>query len=271
VWCVVIDMPTEPIFNTVADNYDNIKILRGTAEKLVEYAKLSSGQRVLDVACAAGFSTMLAARVVGDTGKVIGIDIADKLLEVAGAKANSAGLSNIEYRVGDAEVLEFEDASFDALICASSIFLLRDITRALKEWHRVLKAGGTIAFSSFEKDHLQPVSGLLDKHLIRYEGRAPTGQQPEGKTDTPNKCRALLRDVGFKKVKIIKEQLGRYLHDAMACWNEVSYPIVQLRGTRFNPDDLEKFKSGYFAEVNAHCTERGIWINVPALFSIAKK
>jgi ubiquinone/menaquinone biosynthesis C-methylase UbiE len=263
--------PTEPVFNTVADTYDNIKILQGTAEKLVEYAKLSSGQRVLDVACATGFSTMPAARIVGNTGKVIGIDIADKLLEVARAKADSAGLSNIEYRVGNAEVLEFEDASFDAVICASSIFLFRDIPKALREWHRVLKAGGTIAFSSFEKDHLQPVSGLLDKHLARYEGRALIGQQPEGKTDTPGKCRELLKDAGIEKIKIIAEQLGSYLQGAMTCWNEVSYTIVRLRRTRFSPDTLEKFKAEYFAEVDTYRTERGIWINVPALFSIAKK
>jgi ubiquinone/menaquinone biosynthesis C-methylase UbiE len=261
----------EPVFNSVADTYDNIKLLQGTAEQMVEYAKLSSGQRVLDVACATGFSTMPAARAVGDTGKVVGIDIADKLLEVARTKARSAGLSNLEYRVGDAEVLEFEDASFDAVICASSIFLLRDIPGALEEWHRVLKAGGTIAFSSFEKDHLQPVSGLLYAHLVRYEGRVPMGQQPEGKTDTPGKCRELLKDAGFEKIKIITEQMGSYLQDAMACWNEVSYPIVRLRRTRFSPDDFEKFKAEYFAEVDAHRTELGIWINVPALFSIAKK
>jgi len=238
---------------------------------LVEYAKLSSGQQVLDVACATGFSTMPAARVVGDMGKVIGIDVADKLLEVARAKADSAGLSNVEYRVGDAEVLEFKDASFDAVICASSIFLFRDIPKALLEWHRVLKTGGTIAFSSFEKDHLQPVSGLLDEHLARYEGRAPTGQQPEGQTDTPGKCRELLKDAGFEKIKIITKQLGSYLQDAMTCWNEMSYQIVRLRRTRFSPDELEKFKAAYFAELDTHRTERGIWINVPALFSIAKK
>lgn len=261
----------EPIFNTVADSYDNIKLLQGTAEQLVEYAKLSSGQRVLDVACATGFSTIPAARAVGDTGIVIGIDIADKLLEVARAKADSAGLSNVDYRVGDAEALEFEDASFDAVICASSIFLFRDIPKALREWHRVLKAGGTIAFSSFEKDHLQPVSGLLYEYLARYEGRAPMEEQPEGKTDTPGKCRELLKDAGFEKIKIITEQLGSYLRDAMTCWNEVSYPIVRLHRTRFSPDALEKFIAEYFAELDTHRTEHGIWISVPALFGIAKK
>jgi ubiquinone/menaquinone biosynthesis C-methylase UbiE len=265
------ERPAEPVFNTVADTYDNIKILQGAAEKLVEYAKLSPGQRVLDVACATGFSTMSAAGVVGDQGKVIGIDVADKLLEVARAKAGSAGLSNVEYRVGDAELLEFEDAGFDAVICASSIFLFRDIPGALREWHRVLKAGGTIAFSSFEEDHLEPVSGILYEHLARYEGRALTGQQPEGKTETPGKCRELLMDAGFEKIEIITEQLGSYLQDAMACWDEVSYTIVRLRQTHFSPADLEKFKVEYFTEVDTHRTERGIWINVPAIFSIAKK
>ena len=141
------DRNAESISNSLQEAYenvyDNVKALRKPAERLVEYAKLAPGQRVLDVACGTGLSTMPAAVVVGNMGRVIGIDITEKYLDVARKKAASAGLSNVEYRMGNAEALEYDDASFDAVICASAIFFFKDIPKVLYEWRRVLKAGET--------------------------------------------------------------------------------------------------------------------------------
>jgi ubiquinone/menaquinone biosynthesis C-methylase UbiE len=116
------DRHAELDFNTFADTYDNVRSVRKPAERLVVNAKIIPGQRVLDVACGTGWATMAAARAVGKTGRVTGIDIADKMLDVARGKAASAGLSNVEYRLGDAEALEFNDATFDAVICATAIY-----------------------------------------------------------------------------------------------------------------------------------------------------
>jgi ubiquinone/menaquinone biosynthesis C-methylase UbiE len=71
---------------------------------------------------------------------------------VAKGKAASAGLSNVEYRVGDAEALGFGDDNFDAVICALSIFFVRDILKALHELRRVLKVGGNNSFLEFRAD-----------------------------------------------------------------------------------------------------------------------
>jgi len=145
------------IFNLGAGTYDNIKFFRAPADRLIVIAKLTPGQQVLDVACGTGWATMAAARTIGDAGRVSGIDIAGKMLDVAREKAKSAGMANVEYRLGDTEALDFDDGSFDTVICASSIFLLQDIHKALLEWNRVLKAGGTVAFTSFGPSLFQPV------------------------------------------------------------------------------------------------------------------
>jgi ubiquinone/menaquinone biosynthesis C-methylase UbiE len=214
---------------------------------------------------------MAAARAVGNAGRVIGIDIADKMLDVARRKAASAGLSNVEYRVGDAEAPGFDDASFDAVICASSIFLLRDILKALHEWHRILKAGGTVAFSSWGASLLQPFGKLFNERLAKYDSQAPPGQQVGERTDTPDKCRELLKRAGFEEIEISTEQLGSYIQDTEAYWQQMSSTITKLRLDRLSPAELEKFKAEHLAEVESLRTDQGIWMDVPVVFSVAKK
>ena len=267
----MIDRYAELEFNAIADIYDNIRFVREPAERLAIHAKLNSGQRVLDVACGTGWATMAAARAVGDTGRVTGIDIADKLLDVAKEKAKSAGMPNVEYRVGDAEALGFDDASFDAVICASSIFILWDIPKVLLEWHRVLKAGGTIAFSSFGARYLQPVLKILGDRLSRYDGQPPPVPFFLNRTDTPDKCRELLKRAGFEEIEVTTEQLGVYLRDLTVYWQEISLTFVGMRLSRLNPADLERFKTEHLSEMESMRTDQGLLIELPTLFSVARK
>ena len=167
------DKYVEEYYDAAYRTYDTIQLVRKPAQRLVTNAGITQGQQVLDVACGTGWATMAAAEIVGGTGRVFGIDISRTMVDVARDKAESAGLVNWEYRVGDAEALEFDDASFDAVICASSIMLLSDIPKALNEWRRVLKAGGTVAFTSFGTRFLQPALKPLGECLSKYDGQPP--------------------------------------------------------------------------------------------------
>ena len=178
----------EPLFNAGATIYDSFTFLRGPAELTAEKAQLLSGQKVLDVACGSGWASMTAAWLVGEKGHVIGIDIADKLLDVARQKADSSGLLNIDYREGDVHSLDFDDSSFDVVLCASSLFLFSDTPQALNECYRVLKAGGIMIFSTFGKDVFQPVTGLIDNYVTK-RGKNRLPQSPISITDSPEKCR----------------------------------------------------------------------------------
>jgi ubiquinone/menaquinone biosynthesis C-methylase UbiE len=262
---------TIPIFNAFYDTYDDMQTNKRPAKRLVEIAKLAPGQQVLDVACGSGWATIPAAQAVGVTGRVIGIDIADKLIDLARQKTSSTQLSNVEYRLGNAESLEFGDARFDMVLCALSIFVLRDIPKALGEWHRVLKSGGKLAFSSFGVGLLQPTYDLFSKCLARYDGQVSKVEQPLMRTDTPDKCQELLGRTDFREIEIISEQLGFYLPDKNSYWKEMSSGNARLRLDRLSPDELEKFKAEHLAEVDSLRTESGIWINLPVIFSLAIK
>jgi arsenite methyltransferase len=251
--------------------YDNIEFIRRPAERLVTRAKLAEGQRVLDVACGTGLATMLAAEVVGGTGRVTGIDIDEKWLVVAKEKAASVGLSNVDYQVGDAESLEFDDSYFDAIICASSIFYFRDIPRALQEWYRVLKSGGIVAFTSFGERMWQPVLRKLGVCLSRYDGQPPPVLFFIERTNTSGKCRELLKHTGFVEIEIITEQLDCQYPDTAAYWQDISLSFVSPRLACLSSADLEKFKAEHLSEMELLYADRDILIEFPTHISVAKK
>jgi SAM-dependent methyltransferase len=105
---------------------------------------LNPGEIVLDVGCGAGFDTLIAARQVGPTGRVISVDMTAAMLKKARSGAKEAGLTNIDLREGYAEALPAEDGSVDVVISNGVINLCPDKMAAMLEIHRVLKPDGRI-------------------------------------------------------------------------------------------------------------------------------
>lgn len=106
--------------------------------------ELRPGETVLDIGCGAGFDSLIAARAVGETGRVISVDMTPAMLDKAAAGAQEAGIANIEFREGLAEALPVDDASIDVVISNGVINLCPDKTAVMEEVHRVLKPGGRL-------------------------------------------------------------------------------------------------------------------------------
>lgn len=110
-------------------------------------AGLRPGEVVLDLGSGAGFDVLMAARKVGPTGRAIGVDMTDAMLEKAKSNAERAGLTNVEFRKGEIEGLPIEDGTVDVVISNCVLNLVPDKDRAFREIHRVLKPHGRLAVS----------------------------------------------------------------------------------------------------------------------------
>jgi arsenite methyltransferase len=102
------------------------------------------GQVVLDLGCGAGLDSILAARRVGPAGRVIGVDFAAEMVEKARRNAEAAGVTNAEFRQGEADALPVEDGSADVVISNGVFNLCPDKPKVLAEAFRVLRPGGRI-------------------------------------------------------------------------------------------------------------------------------
>lgn len=113
--------------------------------RMLDGARLQSGQRVLDIATGIGEPALSAARRVGPAGRVVGIDLSSAMLEFAGRRLVEAGLDNVEFRIMDANALDFDAASFDVALCRWGLMFVDDLDSTLRAIHSLLKPRAWLA------------------------------------------------------------------------------------------------------------------------------
>ena len=115
-------------------------------QTLFERAALRPGDRVLELACGPGGAGLTAAALVAP-GEVVLSDVATGMTEIAAARAEALGLTNVATRVLDLEQIDEPDASYDVVLCREGLMLVPDPDRAAREIHRVLRPGGRAAIA----------------------------------------------------------------------------------------------------------------------------
>jgi SAM-dependent methyltransferase len=156
-------------------------------------AELHEGETVLDLGSGAGADVLISARRVGTTGKAIGLDMTDEMLELARANAQEAGVENVEFLKGYLEEMPLADASVDVVISNCVINLSADKPAVLLEAARVLRPGGRFAVSDVIADP------DMDERT-RSDMAAWTGCIAGALTE--DEFRQALADAGFEQIEI---------------------------------------------------------------------
>jgi ubiquinone/menaquinone biosynthesis C-methylase UbiE len=137
---------TAALFSRAAATYNTVGPQHFTffARRLVEFAGLQPADHVLDIATGTGEVLLAALEQIGKTGRIVGIDLSEAMLQHAASAIQHNHVGNAELRAMDAEQLEFSDESFDVVLCSFGLSSLPNRGRALEGFHRVLRTGGRL-------------------------------------------------------------------------------------------------------------------------------
>lgn len=160
-------------------------------------AGLKTGETVLDLGSGAGIDCFLAARKVGTSGRVIGVDMTPEMLDRARENARKSGLTNVEFRLGEIENLPVADGSVDVIISNCVINLSTDKSRVFREAFRVLRPGGRLLVSDLAlKKPLPPeIRGSVESYVACIAGAM-----------VKHDYLRAIRDAGFESVTVVDEK-----------------------------------------------------------------
>ena len=180
-------------------------------------AGLSAGETVVDLGSGGGFDAFLASREVGDTGKVIGIDMTPTMISKARDNADKANFENVEFRLGEIEYLPIADNIVDVIISNCVINLSPNKAQVFNDAFRILKSGGRLAISDVVASCEMPEEMKNDPAL--YAGCMAGASLIED-------LEVILKDAGFKEVKITpKDESKDFIKDWAPDTNVTDYVL----------------------------------------------
>ncbi len=163
----------------------------------VAFAELRSGMTVLDLGSGAGIDVFVAAKEVGPTGRVIGVDMTKEMIARAEANRTKLGATNTEFRLGEIENLPVEPDSIDRILSNCVINLVPDKRRAFAEMYRVLKTGGSFTVSDIVS--VGPIPEPVRKNLLEWAGCVAGALERE-------EYLRIIGEAGFRNVEVVAEK-----------------------------------------------------------------
>jgi ubiquinone/menaquinone biosynthesis C-methylase UbiE len=213
------------------------------AEQLVSLCGIRPGHVVLDAATGTGFAAIAASGVAGEAGRVIGVDLSSGMLGVARQHAGRAGEAPIEWLQGDAsELSALHAGSIDVVTCVAGL-LYMPVRRALDEWYRLLKPGGTVAFTSMAAGF--PVPGRIFRECAEAFGLRLL--DPSALLGSEDACRAALEASAFSVAMVTRRGITFSAQDIGHAWtsnvNSPAHAAVHALG----PEALDTMRTAFEA------------------------
>jgi ubiquinone/menaquinone biosynthesis C-methylase UbiE len=196
------------------------KASRPVSEWLIRRLDPQPGDTVLELAAGLADTGLMAARLVGEAGRVIVTDFAPEMVAGARRRAEEIGVENAEFRVLDAERMDLETDSVDGVLCRWAYMLTTDPAAAFAETRRVLRPGGRLAFSVWANRERNPALSLVGRVLESRGHIAPPEPEAPGAfaMADPGRIRELVVGAGFAEPEIDEVSFRWSFADQEAYW-----------------------------------------------------
>jgi SAM-dependent methyltransferase len=193
----------------IASNWDDEReymasVMAAVTGLAIERLDPQAGNSVLELAAGPGEVGLAVAERVGEDGSVLSTDFAPAMVEAAEHEAQDRGVSNMEFRVLDAERMDLEDSSFDRVVCRFGYMLMADPAAALRETRRVLRDGGRLSFVVWAPGDQNLWAAIPGMTMVELGHQPPPEPGAPGifALGEPDRIRELVTGAGFSEPQI---------------------------------------------------------------------
>ena len=252
-------------YDAASDHYDELSFWERFGRRTVERLNLAAGVQVLDVASGSGASALPAAAIVGPSGRLVGVDIAEELLAKARAKAVAHGLANAEFRVSDFRDLPAAE-TFDAVVCVFAIFFVPDMAGALRALWEHVRPGGVLAITTCGPRFAEPANAAFWNAVGVERPDLVRGFHAWDRIDSVETLSRLFTEAGIGSVEIVPESAAYAIENPDAWWTFVLGSGYRATVEALGPEAAVRVRTANLAAIQ---DVREVETNV--IYAVARK
>jgi ubiquinone/menaquinone biosynthesis C-methylase UbiE len=213
---------------------------------------LTAGDSVLDLCCGAGASALPAAHAVGAGGRVLGIDVAAPLLDLARARAAAEGLANAEFCHGDATRTGLPDSSFGAVVCVFGVFFAADMAGFVREMWRLVRPGGVLAVTTWGPGLFEPANSHFWRCVGEVEPTLFKSFNPWDEITTPAALAGLFSRGGVPDPTVVAAAGEHHLEHPDRFWDIVLGSGYRATADALSPGQRDRVRERLLGELRSH-------------------
>lgn len=242
-------------------------------ERLVELSSIKEGGHILDIGMGRGASLFPAIKKIGNRGRVVGIDISEVMVKETHKEILEQNIKNAEVYNMDAESLNFNESSFDNIVCGFSIGAFLFSENKFSGVLQILKDGGQLGFSTWGVQNDQKwLTEIVNKYIQNNTSNEKTKNTIS--FNTVEGVKQTLIDAGFRKIKVHEEHTDVIYKNEEEWWQEMNsnfFSCIVEKIEELGTDKLESFKKDVFQGLKKFKKEDGLYFDMPVIYGFAEK